>query len=147
MGPVPGLDEVVPMHLLGKHTRRPGEHLRLLLERGPEHPYQRTEQHDEREDRQRVEHDRRRREAQARPRPQPARRSSRPDRSCSHVTIRRNASRKSVIAEAYPKCKNSKPCIWMYLRVTNVAFSGPPLVSASIEATSWKDAMMARITV
>lgn len=36
------------------------------------------------------------------------------------------------MADAYPKCKNSKPCIWMYLIVTSVAFSGPPLVSALV---------------
>src|ERR1700737_3988562 len=135
------------MHLPGEHARRPGEHFRLLLECGPEHPDQWAQQHHKHEQCEHVDDDGRRLEAQAGSRPHRARRYSRPDRSCSHVTTRRNPSRKSVMAEAYPKCKNSKPCIWMYLSVTSVAFSGPPLVSASIEATSWKDPMMARITV
>src|ERR1700716_2468602 len=147
MGAVPRLDEIVPMHAPGKHAGWPGEHFRLLLEGRPEHPDQRAQQHDEGEQGQRVKDDARRREAPSAPRAHRARRYSRPDRSCSHVTTRRNASRQSVIAEAYPKCRNSKPCIWMYLSVTSVAFSGPPLVSASIEATSWKEPMMARITV
>src|ERR1700682_1583710 len=135
------------MHQLGKHARGPGEPFRLLFECGPKHPDQRAQQRHQREQRQHVEDNGRRREAQAGTCPHRARRYSRPDRSCSHVTSRRNPSRKSVMADAYPKCKNSKPCIWMYLSVTSVAFSGPPLVSASIDATSWKDPMMARITV
>src|SRR5260370_39553831 len=107
----PRMEEIGRVPMLRKHGRRPGEERRPFLERGPEHPDQRAEQDDERQKRERVEPHGFRAQAPAYPRPHRGGGYSRPDRSCSQVTTKRKASRKSGMADAEPKGRNANPCI------------------------------------